>query len=71
MILEAVAHDKDCVLANILAAEFLLFSDSSRASSYLDAAESHLVITHLIISIFFFFFFFWLKDFILFFSLHN
>ncbi|TKY69753.1 Tetratricopeptide repeat protein 38 [Spatholobus suberectus] len=42
VILKAVAHDKRCVLANILAAHFLYSSDSSRASTYFDAAESHL-----------------------------
>ncbi|KAJ1423568.1 Tetratricopeptide-like helical domain superfamily [Sesbania bispinosa] len=36
VILEAVAHDKHCVLANTLAAHF------ASSSSYLDAARSHL-----------------------------
>lgn len=43
MILEAPSHDKDCVLANILAAHFLCSSDPSRAPSYLQAAKSRLV----------------------------
>lgn len=42
LILEASVHDKDCVLANILAAH-ILSSDPSRARSYLQAAESQLV----------------------------
>ncbi|KAI4328354.1 hypothetical protein L6164_020713 [Bauhinia variegata] len=42
VILEAPAHDKDCVLANILAALHLFSSDPSRTSSYLEAAKSHL-----------------------------
>ncbi|WJX93746.1 hypothetical protein P8452_75236 [Trifolium repens] len=42
VILEALAHDKDCVLANILAAHFLYSSDPSRASSCLEAAKSQL-----------------------------
>ncbi|KAL2349324.1 hypothetical protein Fmac_003324 [Flemingia macrophylla] len=42
VILEAVAHDKNCVLANILAAHFLHSSASSRALTYFDAAKSHL-----------------------------
>ncbi|KAL0004018.1 hypothetical protein SO802_011579 [Lithocarpus litseifolius] len=42
VILEALVHDKDCVLANILAASFLCSSDPSRASSHIQAAKSHL-----------------------------
>lgn len=42
VILEAVAHDKHCVLANILAAHFLHSSASSRSLTCLDAAKSHL-----------------------------
>lgn len=42
VILEAVEHDKHCVLANILAAHFLHSSGSSRALTCLDAAKSHL-----------------------------
>ncbi|KAE9607124.1 hypothetical protein Lal_00026131 [Lupinus albus] len=42
VILEAASHDKDCVLANILAAHYLHSSDSSRASPYLHAAKSYL-----------------------------
>ncbi|KAK7407322.1 hypothetical protein VNO78_09139 [Psophocarpus tetragonolobus] len=42
VILEAVAHDKHCVLANILAAHYLQSSDSSRALTCLHAAKSHL-----------------------------
>ncbi|CAL0331476.1 unnamed protein product [Lupinus luteus] len=42
VILEAASHDKDCVLANILVAHYLYSSDSSRASPYLHAANSHL-----------------------------
>ncbi|GAU43579.1 hypothetical protein TSUD_369030 [Trifolium subterraneum] len=42
VILEALVHDKDCVLANILAAHFLYSSDPSRASSCLEAAKSQL-----------------------------
>jgi hypothetical protein len=49
VILEALAHDKDCVLANILAAHFLYSSDPSRASSCLEAAKSQLVIFHLLL----------------------
>ncbi|KAK9116917.1 hypothetical protein Sjap_015864 [Stephania japonica] len=41
-ILEASAHDKDCVLANILAAHFLYSSDSARASIHLDSARARL-----------------------------
>ncbi|KAF3431388.1 hypothetical protein FNV43_RR26119 [Rhamnella rubrinervis] len=41
VILEATKHDKDCVLANILAAH-VLYSDPSRARSHLQAAESRL-----------------------------
>lgn len=43
VILEAPDHDKDCVLANILAAHFLCSSDRSRAVSHLQAAKSRLV----------------------------
>ncbi|XP_061375527.1 uncharacterized protein LOC133317677 [Gastrolobium bilobum] len=42
VILEAVAHDKDCVLANILASHFLYSSASSKALPLLHAAKSHL-----------------------------
>ncbi|VVA27698.1 PREDICTED: tetratricopeptide [Prunus dulcis] len=42
VILEAPSHDKDCVLANILAAHFLCSSDPSRAPSHLQAAKSRL-----------------------------
>ncbi|XP_062160359.1 uncharacterized protein LOC133867623 [Alnus glutinosa] len=42
VILEAPAHDKDCVLANILAALFLCSSARSRAPSHLQAAKSRL-----------------------------
>lgn len=40
VILEAPVHDKDCVLANILAAHFLCSSDPSRAPSHFQAAKS-------------------------------
>ncbi|KAL4639306.1 hypothetical protein ACB092_03G208000 [Castanea dentata] len=40
VILEALVHDKDCVLANILAASFLCSSDPSRAPSHIQAAKS-------------------------------
>ncbi|KAL0004016.1 hypothetical protein SO802_011577 [Lithocarpus litseifolius] len=40
VILEALVHDKDCVLANIFAASFLCSSDPSRASSHIQAAKS-------------------------------
>ncbi|KAF3954610.1 hypothetical protein CMV_020066 [Castanea mollissima] len=40
VILEALVHDKDCVLANILAAGFLCSSDPSRAPSHIQAAKS-------------------------------
>lgn len=43
MILAAAEHDKDCVLANILAAHFMASNDPSKASAYLDAAKSRLV----------------------------
>lgn len=43
VILEAVEHDKNCVLANTLVAHYLHSSASSRAHPYLDAAKSHLV----------------------------
>ncbi|XP_068468219.1 uncharacterized protein [Phaseolus vulgaris] len=42
VILEALAHDNQCVLANILAAHFLYSPDSSRALTCLHAAESRL-----------------------------
>lgn len=42
MILEAPKADPHCVLANILAAHFLSSYDSSKASSFLDAAKSGL-----------------------------
>ncbi|EXB63787.1 hypothetical protein L484_021058 [Morus notabilis] len=42
VILKATESDKDCVLANILAAHFLASSDPSRAPSYLHAAISRL-----------------------------
>ena len=44
VILEAAEHDKDCVLANILAAQFLSSSDSFKASLHIRAAKSRLVI---------------------------
>ncbi|KAA0034370.1 tetratricopeptide repeat protein 38 isoform X1 [Cucumis melo var. makuwa] len=40
VILEATVHDKDCVLANVLAAHFLSSSDSSRAHYHLQAAKA-------------------------------
>ena len=43
MILEAPAHDNNCVLANILAAHFLCSYDPSKAPSHLQAAKSRLV----------------------------
>lgn len=44
VILEATLHDKDCVLANILAAHFLCSSaNPSRASFHIQAANSRLV----------------------------
>lgn len=52
VILEAVAHDKHCVLANILAAHFLHSSGSSRALTCLHAAKSHLVPSHLLLFLF-------------------
>ncbi|KAM5566600.1 tetratricopeptide repeat protein 38 [Rosa sericea] len=42
VILEAPAHDHNCVLANILAAHFLCSSDPSKAPSHLQAAKSRL-----------------------------
>ncbi|WRX15260.1 hypothetical protein QQP08_007747 [Theobroma cacao] len=42
VILEAPVHDKDCVLANILAAHFLFSSDPSEASLHIEAAKSRL-----------------------------
>ncbi|XP_021908495.1 tetratricopeptide repeat protein 38 isoform X1 [Carica papaya] len=41
VILEAPLHDKDCVLANILAAHFLCSSDPCRAQLHTQAAKSH------------------------------
>ena len=43
VILEALVHDKDCVLANILAAHFLCYFDTSRAPNHFQAAKSLLV----------------------------
>ncbi|XP_042499209.1 tetratricopeptide repeat protein 38 [Macadamia integrifolia] len=43
VILEAVSHDPDCVLANILVAHCFSTSDPSRLSYHLAAAESRLV----------------------------
>lgn len=44
MILEAVKHDPECVLANVLAAHFMVSSDGkTRVLSYLDSAKSRLV----------------------------
>uniref|UniRef100_A0A2N9EC77 Tetratricopeptide repeat protein 38 n=1 Tax=Fagus sylvatica TaxID=28930 RepID=A0A2N9EC77_FAGSY len=40
VILEALVHDKDCVLANILAAHFLCYFDPSRAPNHFQAARS-------------------------------
>ncbi|KAF7809212.1 tetratricopeptide repeat protein 38 isoform X1 [Senna tora] len=42
VILKAPDHDEACVLANILAAHYLYHSDPSRATSFLEAAKSHL-----------------------------
>ncbi|KAL4303938.1 hypothetical protein GQ457_10G025140 [Hibiscus cannabinus] len=42
VILEALVHDKDCVLANILAAHFLHSSDPSKAASLIEAAKSRI-----------------------------
>ncbi|KAF8390298.1 hypothetical protein HHK36_024823 [Tetracentron sinense] len=42
VILEAPLHDEDCVLGNILAANFLSSSNPSRASFHLDAAKDRL-----------------------------
>ncbi|MED6147014.1 hypothetical protein PIB30_040050 [Stylosanthes scabra] len=42
VILEALDHDNNCVLANILAAQFLLSVDPSRAPSCLLSAKSNL-----------------------------
>lgn len=47
VILEAPAHDPNCVLANILAANFLCSSNPSLAPSYLHAANTRLVILSL------------------------
>lgn len=41
IIMDAPIHDGHCVLANILAAHFLSSTDSSKASSFLQAAKSH------------------------------
>lgn len=43
MILQAPEHDKDCVLANILAAHCVSSSDASKAEPFLQAAKSRLV----------------------------
>ncbi|CAN8291670.1 unnamed protein product [Cochlearia groenlandica] len=42
VILEAPVFDKDCVLANILAAQYLSLSDPYKAISYVEAAEANL-----------------------------
>lgn len=42
VILEAPKSDPECVLGNILAAQFLCSADSSRAPEFIDAAKSHL-----------------------------
>lgn len=42
VILEATVHDKDCVLANVLAAHFLSSSDPSRVHHHLQAAKAGL-----------------------------
>ena len=47
VILEAVANDKGCVLANILAAHFVNSSDPSLAASFLEAAKANLVMFNL------------------------
>lgn len=62
VILEAVAHDKHCVLANILAAHFLHSSGSSRALTCLHAAKSNLVPSHLLPTIACFFVLFCFSD---------
>lgn len=46
VIMEAIDHDRNCVLANILAAHFCCSSDPSRVPSLLHAANSNLVISH-------------------------
>lgn len=51
VILEATVHDKDCVLANVLAAHFLSSSDPSRVHHHLQAAKAGLV------SFYFYFYF--------------
>lgn len=43
VILEAVAEDEGCVLANVLAAEYLAYVDTPRASPLIEVAKSHLV----------------------------
>lgn len=43
MILEAPVYDKNCVLANVLAAHFLSSSDPSRVHHHLHAANASLV----------------------------
>jgi hypothetical protein len=50
VILEAVVHDNNCVLANTLAAHYVCSSDSSRATSLLLAAKSHLVSSCFVLS---------------------
>ncbi|GLT41581.1 hypothetical protein SLA2020_156340 [Shorea laevis] len=42
VIMEAPVHDKDCVLANILAAHFLYSGNATKALPYLEAAKSRL-----------------------------
>ncbi|GLT86341.1 hypothetical protein SLE2022_044860 [Rubroshorea leprosula] len=42
VIMEAPVHDKDCVLANILAAHFLSSGNATKALPYLEAAKSRL-----------------------------
>ncbi|KAE8698883.1 Tetratricopeptide repeat protein [Hibiscus syriacus] len=42
VILDALVHDKDCVLANILAAHFLHSSDPSKADPLVEAAKSRI-----------------------------
>ena len=64
VILEAPAHDKDCVLANIWAAHFLCSSDPSRAPSHLQAAKSRIVSVCVMVRnvpLSFFSFWFWKK----------
>lgn len=47
VVLEALVHDKDCALANILAAHFIHSSDPSKAKFFLEAAKCRLVTFHL------------------------